>query len=163
MNCCNFFTSKDILLERLPYFETRCYSPLDGGKSSRGMCLDCKMLLYDTLIRERNWSIWNQVQTKKKNRLSMKWMEQLVIVQTNLWIIENLGAQMPLKQVNIDSIHITKIPTTPMWDEEKKYHCDNIWQQVERHYQRKHKLAHAIPFSKLEIITRIFQALKMSP
>jgi hypothetical protein len=44
----------------------------------------------------------------------MKWMEQLVIVQTNLWIIENLGAQMPLKQVNIDSIHITKIPTTPM-------------------------------------------------
>jgi hypothetical protein len=70
---------------------------------------------------------------------------------------------MPLKQVNIDSIHITKIPTTPMWDEEKKYHCDNIWQQVERHYQRKHKLAHAIPFSKLEIITRIFQALKMSP
>jgi hypothetical protein len=44
----------------------------------------------------------------------MKWMEQLVIVQIDLWIIENLGVQMPLKQLNLDSIHITKIPTMPM-------------------------------------------------
>jgi len=41
-------------------------------------------------------------------------MEQLVIMQANLWIIENLGAQMPLKQLNFDSINITKIPTMPM-------------------------------------------------
>jgi hypothetical protein len=41
-------------------------------------------------------------------------MAQLVIVQTNLWIIENLGAQMPLKQLNPDSINITKIPTMLM-------------------------------------------------
>jgi len=41
-------------------------------------------------------------------------MEQSVIVQTNLWIIENLGAQMPLKQLNTDSINITKIPTMLM-------------------------------------------------
>ncbi len=59
-------------------------------------------------------------------------MEQLVIVQTNLWIIENLGVQMHLKQLNANSINITKIPTMPMWDEEKKYHYDILWQQVER-------------------------------
>jgi hypothetical protein len=41
-------------------------------------------------------------------------MEQLVIVQTNLWIIENLGVQMHLKQLNANSINITKIPTMPM-------------------------------------------------
>jgi hypothetical protein len=35
-------------------------------------------------------------------------------VQTNLWIIENLGAQMPLKQLNPNNINITKIPTMPM-------------------------------------------------
>jgi hypothetical protein len=54
---------------------------------------------------------------------------------------------MPLKQLNLDSIHITKIPTMPMWDEEKKYHYDILWQQVERCFQRKHKIARAIPFS----------------
>jgi hypothetical protein len=32
----------------------------------------------------------------------------------NLWIIENLGAQMHLKQLNPNSIKITKIPTMPM-------------------------------------------------
>jgi hypothetical protein len=41
-------------------------------------------------------------------------MEQVVIVQTNLWIIQNLGAQMPLKQLNPDNINITKIPTMLM-------------------------------------------------
>jgi hypothetical protein len=41
-------------------------------------------------------------------------MEQLVIVQTNLWIIENLGVQMHLKELNPDNINITKIPTMPM-------------------------------------------------
>jgi len=41
-------------------------------------------------------------------------MEQLVIVQTNLWIIENFGAQMPLKQLNPNSINIIEIPTMPM-------------------------------------------------
>jgi len=90
-------------------------------------------------------------------------MEQLVIMQANLWIIENLGAQMPLKQLNFDSINITKIPTMPMWDEEKKYHYDILWQQVERRSQRKHKLASATPFSKLKILIGIFQALKMNP
>jgi hypothetical protein len=44
-------------------------------------------------------------------------MEQLVIVQTNLCIIENLGDQMPLKQ--LDNIDITKFSTMPMWDEGK--------------------------------------------
>jgi len=41
-------------------------------------------------------------------------MEQLVIVQTNLCIIENLGAQMPLKQLNPNNIDITKTSTMPM-------------------------------------------------
>jgi hypothetical protein len=63
---------KEILIERLPYFETWCCSPFHDGKSLGGMCLDCKRLLYDTSICERNWSIWNQIQTKKRNRLSMK-------------------------------------------------------------------------------------------
>jgi len=60
----------------------------------------------------------------------------------NLWIIENLGAQMHLKQLNPDNIKITKIPTMPMCDEEEKYHYDILWQQVER----RHKLANGIPF-----------------
>jgi hypothetical protein len=89
-------------------------------------------------------------------------MAQLVIVQTNLWIIENLGAQIPLKQLNPNSINITKILTMLMWDEEKKYHHDILWQQVERCFQRRNKLASAIPFSKLEILIRTFQGLKMN-
>jgi hypothetical protein len=70
--CCNFFARHDIFIERLLYLETQCYSPFHGGKSLGGMCLACKRLHYDTSICERNWSIWNQVQTKKRNRLSMK-------------------------------------------------------------------------------------------
>jgi hypothetical protein len=84
-------------------------------------------------------------------------MEQLVIMRTNLWIIENLGVQIPLKQLNSDNIHITKIPIMPMRDEEKKHHYDILWQQVEKRSQKRHKLDSAIPFSKLKILIGIFK------
>jgi hypothetical protein len=55
------FCKKGYFNKEVALLETWCYDPFHDGKSLGGMCLDCKRLLYDTSIRERNWSIWNQL------------------------------------------------------------------------------------------------------
>jgi hypothetical protein len=71
------------------------------------MCLDCKRLFYESFHKlvlfqfvKGICQIWDQIQTKKMNRLSMKQMELWVFVQTNLRVIESLGDRMHLKQLN---------------------------------------------------------------
>ncbi len=52
----------------------------------------------------------------------MKQMKLLVFVQTNLWVIENLGIRIHLEQLNHDNIDIIKIPTMPSQAEEAENH-----------------------------------------
>jgi hypothetical protein len=54
----------------------------------------------------------------------MKQMELLLFVQTNLWVIENLGIRMHLEELNHDNIDIIKIPTIPLQAEEEENHYD---------------------------------------
>jgi hypothetical protein len=54
----------------------------------------------------------------------MKQIELLVFVQTNLWVIENLGVRMHLKQLNHGNIDMIKIPTMPSQAEEEENHYD---------------------------------------
>jgi len=59
------------------------------------------------------------------NRLSMKQMELLVFVQTNLQVIENLGDRMHLKQLNHGKLlTLPKFQTMPSQAEEEENHYD---------------------------------------
>jgi hypothetical protein len=53
--------------------------------------------------------------------LYIPYMERLVFVQTNLRVVENLVIRAPLKQFNLDTINITKVPPMRLRNEEDHY------------------------------------------
>jgi hypothetical protein len=46
-------------------------------------------------------------------------MGRLIFVQTNLQVVENLAIRAPLKQLNPNTIDITKVPSMPLRNEEE--------------------------------------------
>jgi len=50
-------------------------------------------------------------------------MERLVFVQTNLRVLENLAIRTPLKQFNLDTIDITKVPSMLLRNEEENHYA----------------------------------------
>eukprot|EP00253_Pinus_taeda_P036450 PITA_36450 len=68
---------------------------------------------------ERNWSIFERIRTKKRNRLEQKRLNDLVFVQYNLRLRRN---QMMSKTPDLDPIVLDDIDPTSKWVEETKDH-----------------------------------------
>jgi hypothetical protein len=65
-------------------------------------------------------------------------MEIIVFVQRNLWVVKNLATRAPLKQFNLDTIDITKVPSMPLRNEEEEDHYAFLQQEaIERQLQRR--------------------------
>eukprot|EP00253_Pinus_taeda_P028877 PITA_28877 len=61
---------------------------------------------------ERNWSVFERIHTKKRNRLDKKWLNDLVHVQYNLQLIRN---QLLNKKPNSNPIVLEDIDPTSDW------------------------------------------------
>jgi hypothetical protein len=64
-------------------------------------------------------------------------MERLVFVQTNLQVVENLATRAPLKQLNPNTIDITKVPSMLSRNEEEDHYAFLQQEANERHLQRR--------------------------
>eukprot|EP00253_Pinus_taeda_P004351 PITA_04351 len=64
---------------------------------------------------ERNWSVFERIHTKKRNRLEQKRLNDLVFMQYNLRLRRN---QMMSKSPNLDPIVLDDIDPTSEWVEE---------------------------------------------
>eukprot|EP00253_Pinus_taeda_P033304 PITA_33304 len=62
---------------------------------------------------ERNWSVFEHMHTKKRNRLEQKWLNDLVFVQYNL----QLRNQMMNKTPDLDPTELDDIDPTSEWVE----------------------------------------------
>eukprot|EP00253_Pinus_taeda_P001833 PITA_01833 len=61
---------------------------------------------------ERNWSVFERIHTKKRNRLDQKRLNDLVYVQYNLWLKRN---QLLNKRSDLDPIVLEDIDPTSDW------------------------------------------------
>ena len=66
---------------------------------------------------ERNWSVFEHIHTKKRNRLEQKRLNDLVFVQYNLRLRRN---QLMSKTLDLDPIVLDDIDPTSKWVEETK-------------------------------------------
>eukprot|EP00253_Pinus_taeda_P001449 PITA_01449 len=64
---------------------------------------------------ERNWSVFECINTKKRNHLEQKWLNDLVFVQYNLRL---RGNQIMNKTLDLDPIVLDDIDPTSEWVEE---------------------------------------------
>jgi hypothetical protein len=99
-------------------------------------------------VCERNWSCFNLVQTKKRNRLSFLQLKRLVFVQTNLRMVRTMVAGEGLKELNPDTIDIERVPTLHVREEDNEDHyaflqddSPQVAQPVKKSYQRTVRLA----------------------
>ncbi|XP_042508245.1 major facilitator superfamily domain-containing protein 12-like [Macadamia integrifolia] len=68
-----------------------------------GGCLPCR-------IFERNWSAWDTVQTKKRNRLALEMLEDLVYIRMNSMMRENYESQLHKDSRPIDLDNLGDLP-----------------------------------------------------
>eukprot|EP00253_Pinus_taeda_P019344 PITA_19344 len=61
---------------------------------------------------EHNWSAFERIHTKKRNRLDKKWLNDLVYVQYNLWLRRN---QLLNKRLDLNPIVLEDIDPTSDW------------------------------------------------
>jgi hypothetical protein len=55
----------------------------------------------------------------------------------NLRVVENLATRAPLKQFNLDTIDITKVPSMPLRNEEEDHYAFLRQEAIERQLQRR--------------------------
>ena len=66
---------------------------------------------------ERNWSVFERIHTKKRNRLEQQRLNVLVFVQYNLWLRRN---QLLNRRPDTDPIVLDDIDPTSEWVEESQ-------------------------------------------
>ena len=59
------------------------------------------------------WVTFSLVETKKCNMLAFSKMRKLVFIQTNLRMLESMGTNDTIQELNLDDIDITKVPSLP--------------------------------------------------
>ena len=63
----------------------------------------------NSFVNQWNWTTFSLVQTKKYNMLSFFEMKELVYIQTNLRMLESMGIDDAIQELNPDEIDITKV------------------------------------------------------
>eukprot|EP00253_Pinus_taeda_P015590 PITA_15590 len=93
--------------------------PAQWWEAFGGHCLELQKFAIRILSQtcsatgcERNWSVFERIHTKKRNRLDKKWLNDLVYVQYNLRLRRN---QLLNKRPDSDPIVLEDIDPTSYW------------------------------------------------
>ncbi|XP_057514602.1 uncharacterized protein LOC130796290 [Actinidia eriantha] len=96
-------------------------------------CGDCLPVLQKYAIRilsqpcsssacERNWSAWEAAQTKKRNKLALKMLDDLVYVRMNTMMIEKFNE---LEAQDLKPINLEKLSELPEYVDHENDEVDN--------------------------------------